>query len=125
MLYPAGTFSIDGVAFQCGRVPIIVDTSISDVGMAGYGLIYLNTDYFEGLPTGLRLWWANHECAHHIVGTDEMAADCWAVRKGRDEGWFPPEMFRAMKQMFADNRGDQEHASGLDRLRNMRACYKS
>jgi hypothetical protein len=123
--YQPGTFSIDGIAARCGNIPIILDTSIPDVGQSGYGLIYLNPDYFEGLKTGLRLWWLAHECAHHVVGPDETAADCWSIRKGRDEGWFPREMFYWMNLMFADNRGDTEHPPGPQRVRNMQRCYNS
>ena len=123
--YPPGTFSIDGVPARCGTVPIILDTSMSDVGMSGYGLIYLNPIHLEGLETGLRLWWLAHECAHHFVGPSELAADCWSIRKGRDEGWFPPDMFPEMDRMFADNRGDSEHPSGPVRVDHMRACYLS
>lgn len=123
--FQPGTFSIDGIAVRCGNVPIILDTSIPDVGQAGYGLIYLNPDYFEGLNTGLQLWWLAHECAHHVIGPDETAADCWSIRQGRDEGWFPPEMFYWMEQMFADNRGDSEHPPGPQRVRDMQRCYYS
>lgn len=80
---------------------------------------------FEGLNTGLQLWWLAHECAHHVIGPDETAADCWSIRQGRDEGWFPPEMFYWMEQMFADNRGDSEHPPGPQRVRDMQRCYYS
>lgn len=123
--FPPGTFNIDGVPVGCGNVPIILDTSMADVGMSGYGLIYLNPTHFEGLETGLRLWWLAHECAHHVVGPSELAADCWSIRKGRDEGWFPPEMFGSMDRMFAHNHGDSEHLAGPARVSHMRACYQS
>lgn len=125
LTFQPGTFSIDGIPARCGNVPIILDTRISDVGMSGYGLIYLNPDYLSGLETGLRLWWLSHECAHFTVGASELAADCWAVRKGRDEGWFPPEMFHSMSLMFARNPGDRDHPPGPDRVAHMRACYRS
>ena len=123
--FPPGTFHIDGIAAGCGNVPIILDSSITDVGMSGFGLIYLNPARLDGLETGLQLWWLAHECAHHVVGPSEPAADCWSIRKGRDEGWFPPEMFPPMERMFAHNRGDSEHPSGPDRVDHMRACYLS
>ena len=116
--FQPGTFSIDGIPARCGNIPIILDTGISDVGLSGHGLIYLNPTYFEGLQTGLRLWWRAHECAHYVVGPDENAADCWSIRKGRDEGWFPP-----MERMFAHNPGDSEHVSGPERVHNMQSCY--
>ena len=124
-MYPPGTFSIDGIPLSCGNVTTVVDLELSDVGMSGAGLILINPSYLEGLPTSLRLWWFAHECAHHVVGPNELAADCWSVRKGRDEGWFSPAMFRPMTEMFAENGGDSEHASGPERVRNMIACYTS
>lgn len=123
--FQPGNFRIDGKAVGCGNIPIILDRSITDVGLSGYGLIYLNPDYLDGLQTGLRLWWLAHECAHHVVGPDEAAADCWSIRRGRDEGWFPPELFRPMQRMFAFNRGDSEHPPGPVRVANMISCYRS
>ena len=28
-----------------------------------------------------------HECGHHVNGRSEEAADCFAVRTGRDQSW--------------------------------------
>ena len=77
---------IAGVPVQCNGVPTVVQP-IPDIAMAGGGLIVLNPRLF-GLPGSLQLFIYAHECAHHIQGANEGAADCWAIRTGCQQGWF-------------------------------------
>lgn len=122
-VYPPGTFSIDGIPVTCWNVVFIVNPNLPDVGMARPGEIHLNPNYFYPLPTSLRLWWAAHECGHHVVGANESAADCWAIQTGRNQGWFPPNAFYAMMQMFENNPGDIVHPPGPVRVQQMIQCY--
>jgi hypothetical protein len=80
---------------------------------------------FQGLPTPLKLYWVAHECGHYQVGNSEVAADCWAIRTGRNQGWFPPQAFQALMQMFQNNPGDMAHPSGPVRVQNMWYCYNN
>ena len=121
--YQPGTFSIGGIPIQCGSAVFVLDESLEDIGMEGYGLIFLNPNRLAELPTALQLWWVGHECGHYMIGTDEAAADCWSVQTGRLEGWFPAGMFGLLEGMFADNPGDEEHLSGPERVNKMKACY--
>lgn len=121
--FPPGTFSVDGHAVTCANATFVLDDTLPDIGMEGYNLIFLNPGEMAPLPTALRLWWVGHECGHRMVGTDESAADCWSVQTGRAEGWFPPETFDLLEEMFADNLGDDEHLPGPVRVSRMRACY--
>lgn len=124
-VFPPGTFAIDGIPVSCGMVTYVVTPQVPDIGMAdGYGQIYLNPYAFANLPTSLKLFWAAHECAHYNVGPDEAAADCWAVRTGRDQGWFPPQTFELMMQMMWNNPGDFTHAPGPMRVQSMMDCYR-
>jgi hypothetical protein len=91
--------------------------------MARPGLIFLNPNVFAALPTVLKLYWVGHECGHHFVGLDESAADCWSVRTGRQQGWFPPSAFWPLIEMFRNNPGDIMHPPGPERVRRMIWCY--
>lgn len=123
--YPPGSFSVDGYPVNCGAVTFVVDPSLPDIGMAVPGRIILNPNYFFNLPTALKLFWVGHECGHHFVGTNEVAADCWAVRLGRYQGWFPPMAFYPMIEMFKNNAGDITHPPGPARVNAMINCYVS
>ncbi len=121
--YPPGTFSIDGIPVQCGNVVFVVNPFMNDVGFARPGEIHLNPNYFFHLPTTLKLFWAAHECGHHVVGYNEVQADCWAITTGRDQGWFPPNAFYGMMEMFRNNPGDMVHPPGEQRVAFMIQCY--
>ena len=123
-IYPPGTFSVDGYPVVCYNVTFVVDPSLPDVGMARPGYIILNPNYFTGLPTSLKLFWVGHECGHHVVGYDETAADCWSVRTGRDQGWFPPAAFQDLIVMLRNNPGDIVHPPGPARIAAMIECYQ-
>lgn len=121
--FPPGTFGIDGVPVVCGNVTFIVTPQLSDVGMAQPGFIYLNPNVLSQMSTSMKLFWAAHECGHHVVGSDENAADCWAIRMGRNQGWFPPQTFQEMMYQFQYNPGDFTHAPGPVRVQQMMHCY--
>ncbi|HYJ52882.1 MAG TPA: hypothetical protein VEW04_06895 [Allosphingosinicella sp.] len=123
-VYPAGSFSVDGYPVVCYNVTFVVDPSLPDVGMSRPGYIFLNPHYFVGLPTSLKLFWVGHECGHHVVGLNETAADCWAVRTGRDQGWFSPDAFYGLMEMFRNNPGDIVHPPGPARVAAMIQCYQ-
>lgn len=125
-IYPPGTFSIDGIPIVCGPVTFVVTTNIPDVGIAnGQGQIFLNPIPMSSLPTVMKLFWAAHECGHYAVGSNESAADCWAVKTGRKQGWFPAAAFSQLMIMFQNNPGDQLHPSGPARVSNMFQCYNT
>jgi hypothetical protein len=123
--FPPGQFRIDGYQVNCGNVPTIVTTNIPDVAMNNGSAILINPIVIGGLPTVLKLFWYAHECAHSVLGPDEASADCWAIRTGRDQGWFPPQAFGLLMQMFQNNPGDNTHAPGPIRVQRMSWCYSN
>ena len=125
-VFPPGTFHIDGFPIVCGPVTFIYNPALNDVGMNnGQGQIFLNPNILAQLPTVLKLFWVGHECGHTFVGANEVAADCWAVRVGKQQGWFPPQAFQALMVMFQNNPGDMAHPSGPNRVAMMWQCYNS
>jgi len=124
-IFPPGTFFVDGIPVGCGGVTFVLDPNLNDVGQAAPGIIRLNPNVLGALPTTLKLFWVSHECGHHVVGFSENAADCWAIRLGRDQGWFPPKAFDEMIAMFRNNPGDFSHAPGPVRVQNMINCYRA
>lgn len=121
--YPPGTFYVDGFPVVCGNVTFVINPYLQDVGRASPGYIELNPYYFRNLSTPLKLYWVGHECGHHVVGASESAADCWAIRTGRNQRWFPSYAFWEMIEMFRYNPGSVVHPPGPARVENMIRCY--
>ena len=124
--FPPGTFAVDGIPIVCGNNIFVMNPALPDVGMNhGNGFISLNPMTLSQLPTFLKLYWIGHECGHSFVGPNEVAADCWAVKTGKAQNWFPPQAFNALMAMFQNNPGDMAHPAGPDRVRFMWQCYNS
>jgi len=131
---------VAGVPVSCvdfaGRsVALVADPTLPDVGAArivyGQPVILMNPVVLNRQTRELQLFWYAHECAHHALGhmvnpgpTNEAMADCWAVRTGRQQRWFPPASFQALAQVLQNSPGSiWGHLPGPARLRNMWSCY--
>lgn len=121
-IFPPGTFAIDGIPLVCGNMPVVLQPALQDVAFFTGTAIVLNPARMAGLPTPVRLYIFGHECGH-ALGHNEMGADCWSVRTGRDQGWFPPQAFQTLIWMLEQNPGDVTHPPGRVRLENMMRCY--
>jgi hypothetical protein len=114
---------IAGMPVVCnGAVSYVAQ--IPDIAMARPGALFFRPDFFN-LPTYVQLYIYAHECAHQFVGGNEVAADCWAVRTGRDQGWLPRQGLEQVCQYTYHSRGDWTHPAGPVRCQNMRMCYAS
>lgn len=118
-------FSIDGYPVSCQGSTVIANWNLPDVGMARPGLIQLNPGAMGTMSTSMKLFVFAHECAHGLGIMNEAAADCWGIRRGRDQGWFPPQAFAQLVQAFRNNPGDYTHAPGPARLTHLANCYRS
>ncbi|MGE0677209.1 hypothetical protein [Pseudolabrys sp.] len=87
--------------------------------------IILDPMIVGSLPPKVQLFFYAHECGHHMVGMNENAADCWAAKVGKAQGWFSPSDMQYLVQIFQWNPGDWTHAPGPVRLQNIWACYNS
>ena len=123
-VYPPGSFSIDGIPVVCGSLPTILTPNIPDVAMNNGQAILINPLVAGQLPTVLKLFWYAHECGHAFVGANEVRADCWAIRVGRNQGWFPSQAFSSLIEMFRYNTGDMRHPPGPARVNEMIQCYQ-
>ena len=50
-------------------------------------VIMLNMEALKDLPRQVQWLIYYHECGHILYGPGESAADCYAVRRARREGW--------------------------------------
>lgn len=120
---PPGQLMLPGGPVNCGPIPTLVQP-IPDIAMARPGWIILNPSFFQ-LPYVLQYFVYAHECAHHIVGSNEAASDCWAIRTGRDQGWFKDSDIGWLVSYFGGSPGDWTHAPGPIRIANLIECFRS
>ncbi|HKJ63383.1 MAG TPA: hypothetical protein VKA94_15525 [Hyphomicrobiales bacterium] len=122
-LSPAGALSYDDTAFNCARFPTIFDPTMKDYGAAYFGFIMLNKERFEQMPLTLKRYAYTHECGHQYVGFNEDDADCYAIRRGRKDGWLDSAALDEICAFISRSKGDGVHALGEQRCEKMRQCY--
>ena len=123
-VFPPGTFSIDGFAVNCGSAVTIVTPNIPDIAAALPGQILLHP-MLATLPTGVKLFVYAHECAHQFVGPDEVAADAWAIKLGRNQGWINPFVLNQVCRSVWFSPGSWTHFPGPQRCHSMMQAYYS
>ncbi len=128
--FAPGTFSVGPYPVACGPVWTVVTPGVGDIArvlpaMGGLPPRILIDPSFYGLPVPVQLFVYAHECGHHVVGLNENAADCWAAKLGRQQGWFTRVTMDFLTMTFQWNPGDWTHAPGPVRLQNIAACWKS
>lgn len=120
---PAGALKYEGVSLHCSRFPTVFNAALDDYGAAYFGFVILNPYRFEALPLTLKRYAYLHECGHQYVGYDEGEADCYAIRRGKQEGWLNAAAMDEICGFISRSKGDALHALGLRRCEMMRRCF--
>ncbi len=122
---PYGQLTLDGHRMICGTYATVLDPNLNDYAATPYRqFIILNMPYVAKVPTAVKLWIYDHECGHKFVGLDENKADCYAIGRGRKEGWLNAAGLEQVCQFISTARPDVLHVSGPDRCNLMRECFK-
>ena len=122
-LVASGELELDGRKLVCGRRPTVLDEKLDDYGAAYPGFLILNPKLMAKVSTPVKLWIHAHECGHQYRGPDEETADCFAVQRGRRQGWLTLEGLEEVCRFISPAKGDAMHFSGSHRCDAMRACY--
>lgn len=122
-IVPAGQLTLDKRRVVCGHRPTVLDNQLDDYGAAYPGFLILNPRLMSKLGPAVKLWVFYHECAHQFRGPDEETADCFAVQRGRREGWLTPDGLEEVCRFISPAKGDSMHFSGASRCDYMRVCY--
>jgi hypothetical protein len=120
---PAGEMRFENQPFTCGRFPTILNAGLDDYGAAYFGFVLINPARFQTLPLILKRYAYAHECGHQYVGYDEGEADCYAIRRGQQEGWMDAKGMDAICGFISRSKGDAAHALGVRRCEMMRRCF--
>ena len=122
-IIPAGGLVLDGNRLLCGRRPTVLDPSLDDYGAAYPGFLILNPKLIARVPTAVKLWIYSHECVHLFRGPSEELADCFAVQRGRRQGWLTTDGLEQICKFIRPAKGSSMHFSGPERCKFMRQCY--
>jgi len=107
----------------CGQRPTVLDSQLDDYGAAYPGFLILNPRLMAKVSLPVKMWIFAHECGHQFRGPDEETADCFAVQRGRREGWLTVEGLEEVCRFIAPAKGDSMHFAGSHRCAYMRTCY--
>jgi hypothetical protein len=118
-----GEFKLDGIKLYCGTRPTVIDNNLDDYGAAYPGFLIMNMRLLSRVTTPVKLWIYSHECGHQFRGPDEETADCFAVQRGRRQGWLSPGGVEEICQFISPAKGDAMHFSGSHRCDYMRQCF--
>ena len=120
----AGMLTIDGRKVICGSRPTVLDSTLDDYAAAYPTFLILNPKLLakiKSLP--VKLWIHAHECGHQFRGPDEETADCFAVQRGRRQGWLTPEGLEDVCAFIGPAKASDVHYGGAKRCETMRQCY--
>lgn len=119
----AGELTLDNRRMVCGHRPTVLDSQLDDYGAAYPGFLILNPRLMAKVSTPVKLWIFAHECGHQFRGPDEETADCFAVQRGRRQGWLTMEGLDEICKFISPAKGDGMHFSGSHRCEYMRRCF--
>lgn len=122
-VYGPGEYRIAGHALSCRDVRTLVSPQLNDFGAAVPGTIVLNPQRLDRLAPAARLFVYAHECGHQIHGRSEAAADCYAARRGRDEGWLGRGDIANICGVFPRAMTSASHGARGARCAVIRACF--
>jgi hypothetical protein len=122
-IVPPGDLKLDGHKMICGQRSTVIDSQLDDYGAAYPGFVILNMRLLGKVSTPVKMWIFAHECGHQFRGPDEETADCFAVQRGRRQGWLTPDGLEEVCQFISAARGDSMHFAGSHRCEAMRQCY--
>lgn len=118
-----GALKLDGNRMICGHRPTVLDENLDDYAAAYPGFLILNPKLMQRISTPVKMWIYAHECGHQFRGPDEDTADCFAVQRGRRQGWLTETGLEEVCNFIAPAKGDAMHLSGSHRCESMRRCY--
>lgn len=120
-----GRLALDGHWISCGHWATVLDRNIDDYAKSYPQIVIPNMPYLAKGPTAVKLWIYSHECGHLFGRHGESEADCFAVRRGRADGWLDAKGLQQVCVFIDAARRDAARVSSSERCALMRACYQS
>ena len=86
-------------------------------------VIMLNMQALKDLPRPVQWLIYYHECGHILYGPSETAADCYAVRRARREGWLDEKALDEICAVFNIAGHGPMHPDPEQRCNDLRQCF--
>ncbi len=86
-------------------------------------VIMLNMQALNDLPRPVQWLIYYHECGHILYGPSETAADCYAVRRARREGWLNEKALDDICAVFNIAGHGPVHPDPEQRCNDLRQCF--
>ena len=120
-LVAPGRLVIAGRRLSCG----VTATLVRDFeGFAvSSTVIMLNMQAMKDLPRPVQWLIYYHECGHILYGPSETAADCYAVRRARREGWLNQKALDDVCAVFNIAGHGPLHPDPEARCNQLRQCF--
>jgi hypothetical protein len=120
-IVPAGRLMIEGKRLSCGSTK----TLLRDFqGFAvSSTVIMLNMQALKELPRQVQWLIYYHECGHILFGPGETAADCYAIRRARREGWLNEQGLDEICAVFNIAGHGPVHPDPEARCNQLRQCF--
>lgn len=120
-LVPAGRLVIEGRRLSCGSTK----TLLRDFeGFAvSSTVIMLNMQALNPLPRQVQWLIYYHECGHILLGQSETAADCYAIKRARREGWLNDQALDDVCAVFNIAGHGPVHPDPQARCDQLRQCF--
>ncbi|MGB2931473.1 MAG: hypothetical protein WBE08_14215 [Methyloceanibacter sp.] len=120
-LVPAGRLVIAGRRLSCGST----QTLLRDFeGFAASStVIMLNMQALGDLPRQVQWLIYYHECGHILYGPSENAADCYAMRRARREGWLNDQALNDICAAFNIAGHGPVHPDPNERCNQLHQCF--
>ena len=114
---------IGGMKLSCRAAKVVVSDAVPGPGFAVQGMIMFGPKFLRAYPPLVQRLVFLHECGHQYVGTDEGAADCWAVQSGKRQGWLKPAGLAQACKALWHTQSDGVHLAGPERCQALQQCY--
>ena len=120
-LVAPGRLVIAGRRLSCGATATLVRD------FEGFAVsstvIMLNMQAMKDLPRPVQWLIYYHECGHILYGPSETAADCYAVRRARREGWLNQKALDDVCAVFNIAGHGPLHPDPEARCNQLRQCF--
>ncbi len=108
---------------SCHAADVYIGNDVPGPGFALPGKILLGPKHLKQYPGITQRLIFLHECGHQYVGADETAADCWAVRIAKRQGWLTQAGIRSTCRALWHTAGGASHLPGPERCAALVQCF--
>lgn len=124
-IVPPGKFEVDGRTVACGSRSTVLDSHLQDITAAYPQFAIVNPERFAKLSPTLKLWSFSVACGFALLGPDPKRADCYAIRRGKKEGWLLEQGVEQICTYILPTTGRRHNqVPGPERCERMRQCYR-